>query len=138
MSAQTPQDDDEIISAINVTPLVDITLVLLIIFMVTATYIVAKSIPIDLPRASTGEDVTTTLALSLDREGKLYLEGRPATDDDVRRAIRVATGNNRDARAVISADQQVLHGRVVRLIDMIRREGVSRFAINIQPEEGSR
>ena len=138
MSAQTPQDDDEIISAINVTPLVDITLVLLIIFMVTATYIVAKSIPIDLPRASTGEDVTTTLALSLDREGKLYLEGRPATDDDVRRAIRVATGNNRDARAVISADQQVVHGRVVRLIDMIRREGVSRFAINIQPEEGSR
>ena len=58
------EDEPEIIGNINVTPLVDIMLVLLIIFMVTATYIVSRSIPVDLPKASTGEDVSTTVAIA--------------------------------------------------------------------------
>jgi biopolymer transport protein TolR len=72
-------DDDDsgrMITDINVTPLVDIVLVLLIIFMVTATYIVNPTIKVDLPKAATGTDQTrTTLALTLDRTGALYLNG---------------------------------------------------------------
>jgi biopolymer transport protein TolR len=128
------KDDDELISDINVTPFVDIVLVLLIIFMVTATYIVSRAIPVDLPKASSGEDVTTTLALTLTKEGDLYLDGRKVGEDDVKRAIASARRGNRETRAVIAADKQVTHGRVVHVIDLVRREGVSRFAINIESE----
>jgi biopolymer transport protein ExbD len=128
------RDDDELISDINVTPFVDIVLVLLIIFMVTATYIVSRAIPVDLPKASSGEDITTTLALTLTRNGDLYLDGHKVGEDDVKRAIASARHGNRETRAVIAADKEVTHGRVVHIIDLVRREGVSRFAINIENE----
>lgn len=128
------RDDDELISDINVTPFVDIVLVLLIIFMVTATYIVSRAIPVDLPKASSGEDITTTLALTLTKNGDLYLDGRKVQEADVKRAIASARRGNRETRAVIAADREVAHGRVVRIIDLVRREGVSRFAINIESE----
>ena len=128
------RDDDDLISDINVTPFVDITLVLLIIFMVTATYIVSRAIPVDLPKASSGEDITTTLALTLTKNGDLYLDGRKVAENDVKRAIASARRGNRDTRAVIAADREVTHGRVVHIIDLVRREGVSRFAINIESE----
>jgi biopolymer transport protein ExbD len=128
------RDDDEIISDINVTPFVDIVLVLLIIFMVTATYIVSRAIPVDLPKASSGEDITTTLALTLTKNGDLYLDGRKVQEAEVKRAIASARRGNRDTRAVIAADREVSHGRVVHIIDLVRREGVSRFAINIESE----
>jgi biopolymer transport protein TolR len=134
MAGGARKDDDDIISDINVTPFVDIVLVLLIIFMVTATYIVSRAIPVDLPRASSGEDVTTTLALTLTKNGDLYLDGRKVGEDDVRRAIASAKRNNREARAVIAADKEVQHGRVVHIIDLVRKQGVTRFAINIESE----
>ncbi|MBI2894341.1 MAG: biopolymer transporter ExbD [Deltaproteobacteria bacterium] len=134
MAGGARKDDDDIISDINVTPFVDIVLVLLIIFMVTATYIVSRAIPVDLPKASSGEDITTTLALTLTKNGDLYLDGRKVGENDVKRAISSARRNNREARAVIAADREVAHGRVVRIIDLVRRQGVSRFAINIESE----
>jgi biopolymer transport protein ExbD len=71
---------DDAITGINVTPLVDITLVLLIIFMVTATYIVKETIEVDLPRAAQGgETVGQTLAFVIDKAGTLYLDGQPVT-----------------------------------------------------------
>jgi len=132
MAGGAQQNDDEIISAINVTPLVDIMLVLLIIFMVTATYIVAQSIPVDLPEAATGEDVVTTFALTLTKDGKTYLDGTAMELKEVRERIRSAVKTNEDVRAVIAADREVSHGRVVNVIDIIRDEGITKFALNIQ------
>src|SRR5688572_18477063 len=100
-------DEDDIISDINVTPFVDIVLVLLIIFMVTATYIVSRAIPVDLPKASSGEDITTTLALTLTKGGDLYLDGRKVQETDVKRAIASAKRASRETRAVIAADREV-------------------------------
>src|SRR5437868_15532485 len=75
------QDEDDAITGINVTPLVDITLVLLIIFMVTATYIVKQTIEVELPRAAHGgETVSTTFALVVTKDGKFFLNG-VETDD---------------------------------------------------------
>ncbi len=127
-------DDGGMITGINVTPLVDVVLVLLIIFMVTATYIVARSIPVDLPKAATGEEIVTTFALTLTKDGTVWLDGQRSSEDQIKSAIRAATKNNSEARAVIAADREVQHGRVVRIIDLVRREGVSRFAINIEEE----
>jgi len=103
--------------------------------MVTATYIIAQSIPLDLPKAGTGEDVVTTFAITLTADGQLYLDGKKQDDIGLRGAIRSTRSKNADIRVVIAADKAVLHGRVVHVIDLIRKEGVSKFAINIDAEE---
>jgi biopolymer transport protein TolR len=132
------QDDGDEITGINVTPLVDIVLVLLIIFMVTATYVVKEAIEVDLPRAASGgETVGPTLAFALDREGTLFLDGAPATPEAARAAVRAALARSAEARALISADRAVSHGRVVEVIDLVKREGLTRFAIDVEHAEGA-
>ena len=126
-------DDDggRMIVDINVTPLVDITLVLLIIFMVTASYIVSPAIKVDLPKAASGTEQTkTTLALTLSKEGRLYLNGQPSSDEEVVRHIGVELPKNPDLQAIIAADKAVPHGDVIHVIDMVKRSGVHRFAIS--------
>jgi biopolymer transport protein ExbD len=128
------EDDDSgrMITDINVTPLVDITLVLLIIFMVTTTYIVNPSIKVELPKAASGTEQTrTTLALTLTKEGVLYLNGEPSDDAGVVRSIAADLPKNPDLQAIIAADKVVPHGSVVHLIDLVKRAGVRKFAINV-------
>lgn len=123
-----------IISGINVTPLVDITLVLLIIFMVTASYIVSPSIKVDLPKAASGgEQPRSALALSVTAQGAVFLNGAPSSDEAIDRFVAGALPQNPDLQAVIAADRAVPHGTVVHLIDLVRRAGVRRFAINVDP-----
>ena len=134
--ASMQDDGEEMIAAINVTPLVDITLVLLIIFMVTATYVVKEAIEVDLPRAASGgESVGPTLAFALDREGKLFVDGAPATSEEARGAVRAALARSSEARALISADRAVSHGRVIEVIDLVKQEGLTRFAIDVERAE---
>jgi len=127
-------DDARMIADINVTPLVDITLVLLIIFMVTATYIVNPAIKVDLPKAASGTDqVKTTLALTLMKDGGLYLNGEKTTDADVTKFITDSLPMNPDLQAVIAADKVAYHGQVMHVIDVVKRAGIRRFAINVDP-----
>ena len=139
MPAVNQDDDDEVISAINVTPLVDVTLVLLIIFMVTATYIVANSIPVDLPQASTGEEVASTLVVYINKQGVMHLDNRPMNDSGMLEALRRAKAENDEVRAIISADRRIVHDRFVHAVDLVRQAGIARFAIDIQdrPEESA-
>ena len=128
------EDDDSgrMITEVNVTPLVDITLVLLIIFMVTTTYIVNPSIKMDLPKAITDTDqMRTTLALTLTKDNKLYLNDAPANEEQVQKKIAADLPANPDLQAIIAADTVVPHGRVVHLIDLVKRAGVRKFAINV-------
>ncbi len=133
MAIQNDEGGDDVIAGINVTPLVDITLVLLIIFMVTATYVVRDAIRVDLPRAASGGEVVgPTLAFALDRDGKLFLDGAPASADAAREAVRAAVARSPEARALISADRAVSHGRVIEVIDLVKQEGLTRFAIDVE------
>ena len=132
-----PHDDidDDIIVGINVTPLVDVVLVLLIIFMVTATYIVRASIEVDLPRAAHGGETTgTMLSVVITRDGELYLDGVKRSEPELVARAREAAAASPEARAIISADKGALHGAVVRVIDVVKGAGISRFAINIEKE----
>ncbi|MDQ3036746.1 MAG: biopolymer transporter ExbD [Myxococcota bacterium] len=133
--------DDELITSINVTPLVDVVLVLLVILMVTASYIVSHSIPMELPQAE-GENPPgqqpRQLTVSVDEAGQLYIDAEPIADDRFRGAIRsyVESLPNRDeSRAVIAADGRIQHSRFVYVLDALRREGVTRYAINVRPED---
>jgi len=131
--ASSTTRSDEAITGINVTPLVDVVLVLLVVLMVTATYIAAKAIPVDLPRGATGEVVNVPLAISLDRQGRLFLDAAPIERDALRKAIRAARQGNKELRAVIAADGAISHREVVQVIDLLRQENVVQFAINVNP-----
>ena len=132
MASSSSNGGDDAITGINVTPLVDITLVLLIIFMVTTTYIVNPSIKVDLPKAVTGtEQVRTTLALTLTKDGQLYLNGDRSDETKVAQQIAAELPRNPDLQAIIAADQVVPHGAVVHIIDFVKRAGVRKFAINV-------
>ena len=128
-------DDSGLITTINVTPLVDIVLVLLIVLMVTSAYIVSRSINVELPKAATGEPTDASLSISIDAEDNLYLNGQKVGQGDLQEGIREARSRNREIKAIISADGRVRHARVVFVIDMLRREKVNKFAINTSPLE---
>ncbi len=138
MAGGAQASDDDIVG-INVTPFVDIALVLLIIFLVTAKYLVAQSIPVDLPAAATGADteVSAMLNVSIDARGQVFLDGRPATEQTLLDGVRVRSAGNAELRAVINADGAVTHRRVTQVIDLVRQGGVTRFAIQTeQPGAG--
>lgn len=127
------ESEEELISGINVTPLVDVVLVLLIIFMVTATYIVKEAIEVELPRAAAGgESLGTTINLVLDVDGVLYFDGQETSLSAARAQVRSAVARDKDAKAIISADRRVSHGKVVEVIDLVKSEGLNKFAINIE------
>src|SRR5450432_984572 len=129
-------DDDggQMIVGINVTPLVDITLVLLIIFMVTASYIVSPAIKVDLPKAASGSEQTkTTLAITISKDNAVYLNGERTNDSGIVSYIQSELPKNPDLQAIIAADKVVAHGDVIHVIDLVKRSGVHRFALNVDP-----
>ena len=135
MAGTGDADDDDLISGINVTPLVDVVLVLLIIFMVTATYIVRASIKVELPRtAQGGEAAGAILTVVLTRDGQLYLDGAPRSEAELVALTKEAVARDGEVRALISADKGALHGAVVHVLDLVRGAGVTRFAIHVEKE----
>ena len=134
MAGGANEDDDEI-TGINVTPLVDIVLVLLIIFMVTANFIVRETVEVDLPRAANGgETVQGLVNVVLDKDGKLFYDGAEVAEDELARRVAEAVAKDKDTRAIISADQVIPYGRVMRLIDVVKGQGIAKFALNIQKD----
>lgn len=131
MGARLGDDDDDLIADINITPFVDIILVVLIIFMVTASTIVQTSIKVNLPDAATGEATeSTSLGVTLLTDGALLLDGEPVTPEVLTQRLAAAKGEG-EVVVLISADQSVAHGRVTWLIDLVRTQGIAKFAINI-------
>jgi biopolymer transport protein ExbD len=134
--AAAQQNEDEEITGINVTPLVDIVLVLLIIFMVTANFIVKETIEVDLPKAASTADKTVQgpVMVTMDKEAKLFLDGIEITQESLITKMKEAVAKDKDARAIISADQSLNYGKVMGVIDLVKEAGIGKFALNIQKE----
>jgi biopolymer transport protein ExbD len=123
-----------LITDINVTPLVDIMLVLLIIFMLTAHLIARQEIEVKLPKAAQGGAMPpTTLAVTLTREGRMFLNGKPTTGAALREVIAAELAKDPQTQVVIAGDRDVSHGRVVWVLDLVKGLGVGSFAIQIDP-----
>ena len=135
MAAQSNQgDDDGMVSGINVTPLVDVTLVLLIIFMVTAKLIVSQSLPLDLPKAAKGEDVQLIFGLELHANGDTMVDGKKLTNEDQMFPLaKEALAKTPELRAVIRADTTVPHGRVIHALDLLKQAGIAKIAFGVTP-----
>jgi biopolymer transport protein ExbD len=134
--AGAAMEDEDGINAINVTPLVDIMLVLLIIFMVASAYIVKEAIEVDLPKAATAtQAVETTLSVVMDKHKAIYLNGSPSTIARLATACRQAAAKDKNTQAIFAADHSVTHGDVIELIDLVRRNGLERFALNVKRQK---
>ena len=124
------------IVGINVTPMVDIVLVLLIIMMVSATYIVSQSMQVDLPKTASSDDTAASLAaVTLTRERGLYWNGEAVSEKQLEQKLRAAHGANRDLNLIVSADREATHGSVVHVMDLAKGIGITRFAINVERSE---
>ena len=135
MAATSTIGDDEIITGINVTPLVDVVLVLLVILMVTAGYVVSRGLPLDLPRAATAETVPKTVTISIDKSGQTFLDGQGVSAVELQHRVRAVASADRETRALIAADGRTAHADVVRVIDLLRRENLTHFSLNVDPTE---
>jgi biopolymer transport protein ExbD len=125
-----------IFSDINITPLTDIFLVLLIIFMVTTTFIAEAGgqnggIKVQLPRGGQAEAVKEVhdLAIAVLSDGRVVLGGKVVDEAQLKGALDRAHGDNPDTLVLIQADEGVAHGRVVSVMDLARRAGLPRLAI---------
>jgi len=134
MAASNQGDDDGMVSGINVTPFVDICLVLLVIFMVTAKWINQQSLPLDLPKAANGQDIQMIFGVEMHANGDLLVNGKKlATDDSILPLAKEELAKTPDLRAVIRADTTVQHGRVIRVLDLLKQGGVSKIAFGVSP-----
>lgn len=135
MAGGSSQDSDDAIVGINVTPLVDVTLVLAIVLMVTAKMVANPSaIPLELPKAAVGSDVQTVFSIELATNGAIVVDGnRLAKDDDLFPLAKSARSKNPELRAVIKADSAVTHGRVIHVLDLLKQANVAKIAFGVAP-----
>lgn len=132
--------DDDVLSEINVTPLVDIMLVLLIIFMLTNEEVSEKmkkpAIEVDLPKAASAKnEPAKPLSVVITKDGTLFLNANQVTKDELVAQVKAAAAANAGQEAVLSADRRVVHGEVVQIIDAIRLAGVEKVAVNTKEQE---
>ncbi len=129
------EDNNEPISSINVTPFVDVVLVLLVIFMVTAPLLMQDSIGIHLPKATSSDrKLTSKMGVAITRQGQILLNGVLASPETVTARVRESLQKDPETQALISADGDARHADVVRAIDLIKSAGMSRFAIQIEKQ----
>lgn len=121
------------IAAINVTPLVDVVLVLLVILMVASTYIVAQTLKVQLPRAkSTDGSAEKPTKVELLKDGKLRWNEAFIQEAELPEKLKAAVAADPEVSLVVSADKDVHHGSVVHVLDLAKIAGVVKFAINVQ------
>jgi biopolymer transport protein ExbD len=129
MAREVQREEGAAIFNINVTPLVDITLVLLIIMMVTAKLIVSQSLPMDVPGGKTPDALPQMFTVELKRDGGIRVANRDIPGDAALiRAAREAKTNQADIRAVITAEKKAPHGKVIRVLDLLKQAGIERVA----------
>jgi biopolymer transport protein ExbD len=121
------------IVGINVTPMVDVVLVLLVIMMVSATYIVAQSLKVELPKTSTSDEAAPAVAVvTVTKEKSLLWNEQLVSEGELNRKLAEAFAANNDVNLVVSADKEAFHGEVVHVIDLAKVVGITKFAINVE------
>jgi biopolymer transport protein ExbD len=138
MAASMQSDGDDIISGINVTPLVDIVLVVLIIFIVTASFVLRHNFPVDLPEAKTAEASTAGLInIAVTEDGQIFLNGKPGELGQIDALVQEAKAKiekeGGKVSAFISADVGAKYGAFAEVLDRLRLSGVVDIALDTQP-----
>lgn len=121
-----------VIVGINVTPMVDVVLVLLVIMMVSAIYIVSQALKVELPKTASSDGAANTpLIVTITKTGAYLFNEKPIEESSLRSAFQKAKAANKDANLVLTADREAMHGDVVHVIDLAKVEGITKFAITV-------
>jgi biopolymer transport protein ExbD len=131
-------DDDlseEIISEINITPLTDVFLVLLIIFMVTSTALVQQALKVNLPRSGAGENMPHSVTLTITPTNQVFLDGKPVSRSALPGALSAAVAATSERLVILEGDERVLLGEAVGLLDVARKAGALKVAVATKPPD---
>lgn len=121
------------IAEINITPMVDVVLVLLVIMMVSATYIVSKSLKVELPKtASKADSVPMVAAVVVTKEGAFFFNDAPVDEPTLKAKLHEVAAKDLSTSIVVSADREAKHGQVVHVVDLAKVEGLTKFGINVE------
>lgn len=137
MAGSAGGEDEDMIAGINVTPLVDITLVLLIIFIATSSIIIKAEKGVTLPDAKTAEQsgkglINVTVLKQGTDKALIYMQGQIVENQaTLRRDLEAEKKLDKDVKVIISADQQIEYQEVSDIVDAIRKAGISNFALDV-------
>lgn len=122
--------DKKIFAEINVTPFVDVMLVLLVVFMITAP-LLTMGVPLDLPQSKAGAlgEKQEPLLVSIDKKGDIYLQTTKVPEKFLTARLKAVTKGHKDARIFIRADKALDYGAVMRVLGMLRASGFERVAL---------
>lgn len=132
MAVQSGGDDEEI-GNINITPMVDVILVLLVIFMVTANFLKKESININLPKVAAADpNIAESKQIALAKDGKILFEGNETSLEGMIRILERDAKLKPNMRLTISADEKLPYGRVTEIMGQARKAGVTRIALSVK------
>jgi biopolymer transport protein ExbD len=135
MAAAADENEDGITS-INITPLVDVFLVLLILVMISSSLLESREIPVSVPKAaSAGQAAPRASGLTMNLERRVYLDGLPADSATVRKALRAAVAQDSAHQVLVAADERLEYSQVVRLLDWVKSAGVRKYALKVSVPE---
>ncbi len=133
MGALISDQEQEAITDINITPFVDVVLVLLVIFMITAPLMVQQVLEVELPSSQVSVAPTAlTMSVSITDMGQFLLNSKVSTDDQIREYISLKLNKDRNLQAIIAADQETAHKHVVRLMDLLKTSGLDNLAFQVE------
>ena len=134
MAITSSDPSDEAVTGINVTPLVDVTLVLLIIFLVTAKTIYSRTLPLDLPPASQATSAAVYFRVTMRAGGATSVDGAPVPNDEaVLPLAAAACARSPDLRVILDVESQVMHGRVAHMLDLMKEAHVAHVGFGVAP-----
>lgn len=127
-------DQDDGINEINITPFVDVVLVLLVIFMVTAPVMMKESLKVNLPKTLTSDVTakTDSIGVAITKEGQVLFNGKLLSTENLQNELRTISQKAPETNFLISADTETRHGDVVRMIDMLKKNNLNRFALQVE------
>lgn len=127
------QSSEEGLNEINMTPFVDVVLVLLVIFMVTAPAMVKETLKVKLPKTNTSDGPKNiSLGIAITREGQILLDGKLHTLETFQNELKEIKNSRKETTFLISADAESYHGKLVEVIDALKKEDLNQFALQVE------
>jgi biopolymer transport protein ExbD len=129
-----PNEIGEGINEINITPFVDVVLVLLVIFMVTTPIMVKEGLKVNLPKTLTSDSLSksASIGIAVTKEGQILFGGKLLSDTDIQNRLSEIYKSAPETQFLISADTEARHGDVVRVIDLLKKNNLNFFALQIE------
>jgi biopolymer transport protein ExbD len=134
--AATPDETEDGITSINITPLVDVFLVLLILVIISSSLLESREIPVSIPKAATaGKPAPKASGLTMDIDKKVYLDGLPADSGLVVLRLRERVAADSTHQVLVAADERLAYAEIVRLLDWVRSAGTRKYALKVSAPE---